>query len=229
MDTSNSEKSTDNKQYIAIGDIHGCAESLKALLGKIRPYRDRIHVFIGDYIDRGPDSRGVVDAVMDFARNHNCIFLRGNHENMLLDAIQTGERTFWIINGGHETLESYQVTDPVQIPDDHRQFLADGRLWFETPDYLFVHAGLDPELSVREQLGSRDVEHTALWERSHVHRQVVWEKPVIFGHTPVREPMIEDRKMAIDTGCVFPRQGYGKLSALLLPEKTIVSQECLDF
>lgn len=229
LDTSNRENTTDNKKYIAIGDIHGCAKSLMALLGKIRPYSDRTHVFIGDYIDRGPDSRGVVDAVMEFARHHSCIFLCGNHESMLADAIRTGERTFWIINGGIETLESYQVNDPLEIPDDHRQFLAEGRLWFETPDYLFIHAGLDPERSVREQLASPDAEHAALWERSHVDRPVVWEKPVVFGHTPVREPLIEERKMAIDTGCVFPDKGYGYLSALLLPEKKVISQECLDF
>lgn len=228
MDNSNRENRTDNSKYIAIGDIHGCAESLKALLVKIRPYRDRIHVFIGDYIDRGPDSRGVVDAVMEFAREHNCIFLRGNHESMLSDAIRTGERTFWMINGGLETLESYQVKDPVQIPEDHRHFLAEGRLWFETPDYLFIHAGLDPDRSVKEQLASPDIAHTALWERSHVHQPVVWEKPVIFGHTPVREPLMEDRKMAIDTGCVFAGSGYGNLSALLLPEKKVISQTCLD-
>lgn len=228
MEKSNTPPGPSDNTFIAIGDIHGCAQSLRALLEKTRPYRDRTHVFIGDYIDRGPDSRGVVEYLVDFARDHECVFLRGNHEMMLQDAIQSGKRSFWMINGGQETLESYGVASPSEIPAEHRRFLAETRLWYDTPEYLFIHAGLDPDRTVREQLSSPDVEHVALWERSHVNGPVKWEKPVVFGHTPVREPLIEERKMAIDTGCVFSGHGYGTLSALLLPEKTVISQKCLD-
>ncbi len=229
MEKSNKEHNQNAEKYIAIGDIHGCARSLKALLEEIRPYRDRIHVFIGDYIDRGPDSKGVLDCVIEFSREHHCVFLRGNHEKMLLDAIQSGEHTFWLINGGVETLKSYRINDPAELPADHRDFLEQTRLWFDTPDYLFIHAGLDPGRRVEELLALPDIENMALWERRHVHEPVVWEKPVVFGHTPVKEPLINDRKMGIDTGCVFPDRGYGHLSALLLPEKTVLSQEYLDY
>jgi len=228
LENSNTAPGHNGEKYIAIGDIHGCARSLRALLQKIRPHRDRTHVFVGDYIDRGPDSKGVVEIVMDFARDHDCVFLRGNHEKMLLDAIQSDKHTFWMINGGLETLESYGVDTPAEIPEEHRRFFADTRLWYDTPEYLFIHAGLDPGRTIREQLSSPDAEHAALWERSHVNGPVEWEKPVIFGHTPVPEPLIEERKMAIDTGCVFPGHGYGTLSALLLPEKSVISQDCLD-
>lgn len=216
------------EKYIAIGDIHGCARSLDALLEKISSYSDRTHVFIGDYIDRGPDSRGVIDRVMEFARDHHCIFLRGNHEEMLLDAVRTGDRTLWLINGGVETLESYQAESTEELPDDLLQFISKTKFWHNTPQYLFIHAGLDPGQSVEEQLSSPRIEHAALWERSHLHRPVAWEKTVIFGHTPVREPLIEDRKIAIDTGCVFTGNGFGKLTALLLPERTAIQQEYAD-
>jgi serine/threonine protein phosphatase 1 len=229
LEYSNTKNTGHSAKFIAIGDIHGCARSLKALLDTIRPYRDRTHVFIGDYIDRGPDSKGVVESIIEFARYHHCVFLRGNHEKMAMDAIRTGERTFWMINGGLETLGSYQVQDPVEIPDWHQEFFEKTRLWHDTPDYLFIHAGLDPALGIKEQLDSPEIEKTALWERRHIHEPVAWEKPVVFGHTPVREPLITDRKLGIDTGCVFPSRGFGYLTALLLPEKTFISQECLDF
>ncbi len=186
-------------------------------------------MFIGDYIDRGPDSSGVVESIIAFARDHHCVFLRGNHEKMLMDAIQSGERTFWLMNGGMETLGSYQIHDPAEIPARHLEFFQQTRLWHDTPDYLFIHAGLDPDQSIEQQLTSPDIENTALWERRHIHEPVSWEKPVVFGHTPVREPLIDDRKMGIDTGCCFPNRGYGHLTALLLPERTVISQECLDF
>jgi serine/threonine protein phosphatase 1 len=228
LEYSKTENTGHSDKYIAIGDIHGCARSLKALLEKTRPFRDRTHVFIGDYIDRGPDSKGVVDYVIEFSRDHHCVFLRGNHEKMVMDAIRSGERTFWMINGGMETLDSYQVHDPAEIPGLHQEFFEQTRLWHETPDYLFIHAGLDPGLGIQEQLESPNIESTALWERRHVQEPVTWEKPVVFGHTPVREPLIEDRKLGIDTGCVFTSRGFGYLTALLLPEKTAISQECLD-
>lgn len=72
-----------DNNYLAIGDIHGCPRSLEALLDKLSEYNDRQFIFIGDYIDRGPDSRGVIDLLLDFRKEQDCIFLRGNHEQML--------------------------------------------------------------------------------------------------------------------------------------------------
>ncbi len=228
MQQKTTNNATDSGKYIAIGDIHGCAKSLDALLQKIQPYSDRLHVFIGDYIDRGPDSRSVVNRVMQYDRVHECCFLRGNHEKMLLEAIASGNRRHWLINGGHETLHSYGVYSPENLPADHLAFISSTQLWLNTPNYLFIHAGLNPRLAVEEQLSGPDIEHAALWERSHLHYPVVWEKTVVFGHTPVREPLIEDQKIAIDTGCVFHDRGFGNLTAILLPEKTVIQQEYLD-
>lgn len=215
-------------RYIAIGDIHGCARSLDAMLGKLKPHDDRIHIFIGDYIDRGPDSRLVVKHLMNFTDVHTCIFLRGNHENMLLEALSTGNELLWHLNGGVSTLESYGVQSVAGIPRDHIRFFEDTRLWYNTDEYLFIHAGLDPERTVQQQLDDPATEEAALWERSHIDSPTQWEKTVVFGHTPVPEPITDNRKIGIDTGCVFARPGLGKLTAVLLPEMTFIEQPCLD-
>lgn len=216
---------SDNGKYIAIGDLHGCARSLEALLKKLADISDRTHVFVGDYIDRGPDSKGVVTQVLDYSKSHHCVFLQGNHEKMLMDAINSGDMHHWLMNGGYQTLESYGVSSAYDIPREHLHFFSSTQLWFNTPDYLFIHAGLNPGLTIEEQLSKPDIDFSALWERSHVYSPVAWEKTVVFGHTPVAEPIIEEKKIAIDTGCVFFDKGYGTLSALLLPEKKIISQD----
>lgn len=222
MDHKNSEK------YIAIGDIHGCARSLDALLDRITPCRDCIHVFIGDYIDRGPDSRQTVERLMRFSEEAECIFLMGNHEKMLLDSIEKNETDLWLINGGQDTLASYGVGLPSEIPQKHIDFFSATKPWFETADYLFIHAGLDPDRPVREQLQQAETEENGLWERNHVYTPTRWEKKVVFGHTPVPEPINEDRKIGIDTGCVYQHNGLGKLTAVLLPEESFIQQPCLD-
>lgn len=92
---------------IAIGDIHGCPLSLDALLEKVAPTAEDTLLFIGDYIDRGPDSKGVIDRLIKLNDEHNCIFLRGNHEELLLGYLDRGEYDLWAINGGIQTLASY--------------------------------------------------------------------------------------------------------------------------
>lgn len=112
--------------YVAIGDIHGCLRSLEALLEQLTDYNDRLFVFVGDYIDRGPHSKGVVDLLLDFKEEQECIFLRGNHEQMLLDAVDYGELNMWLRNGGKTTLQSYQSEDEeFDIPKNHLNFYRD--------------------------------------------------------------------------------------------------------
>lgn len=219
-----------DQKYIAIGDIHGCLHSLKALTKKLKPYTDRKLVFIGDYIDRGPDSKGVVDFLMEYKKQQECIFLRGNHEQMLLDAYHKNDMELWFINGGKSTIDSYQeeVTS-FTLPADHLEFYEQTELYYDTPEYFFVHAGVPPRQTIREALEDKRSEHDFLWGRSHLNTmKKPWEKTVVFGHTPRSHPIQKDKMLGIDTGCVYSSMGYGKLTAALLPENKFIQQNCLD-
>ncbi len=219
----------DSSQYLAIGDIHGCARTLDALTHKITSYHDHVHVFIGDYIDRGPDSRGVIDQLNAFSKEYHCVFIRGNHEKMLLDALQKKNEYLWFMNGGINTLASYGVSAVEEIPRDHLDFITATQLWYDTPEYLFIHAGLDPDRSIEEQFADHStIEDAVLWKRNHIDASTNWEKTVVFGHTPVAEPFIDNQKIGIDTGCVYRHEGLGMLTAALLPEKSFIQQKCLD-
>lgn len=203
---------------------------MEALLEKLEPYYDRQFVFIGDYIDRGPDSRKVVDLLLDFREEVDCVFLRGNHEQMLLDALKDNKRSLWMMNGGETTLQSYGSSRrELSFPDAHREFYENTRMYYDTEDYFFVHAGLSPAKTIAESLESEDDIAEFLWERSHLNAfETPWEKTVVFGHTPRPKPLRKDHMIGIDTGCVYNRMGYGKLTAVKLPEEEFEQQVCLD-
>lgn len=223
-------KSTESEEKIvAIGDIHGCAKSLRALLEQLKPHDDRHFVFVGDYIDRGPDSKGAVDTVIDFKADHSCTVLRGNHEQMLIDAFDNGEMALWLQNGGSETLRSYDESGTkTELPYQHHHFYRNTKLYHETEDYLFVHAGVDPEATIREAVDNHYTEQF-LWERSHLKQEDNnFEKTIVFGHTPRHKPIIGKNMIGIDTGCVYDKLGMGILTAVLLPEMQFVTQKCID-
>ncbi|MGD8426427.1 MAG: metallophosphoesterase family protein [Balneolaceae bacterium] len=218
------------QQFIAIGDIHGCYKSMEMLLKKLEPYYDRQFVFVGDYIDRGPDSQKVVERLIAFGNEVDAVFLRGNHEQMLLDAVTRGEFNLWMMNGGRSTLKSYGSDGKsVSISEEHLNFYKSTKLYYETEDYFFVHAGLSPTKTIEESLQDEDEIREFLWERSHLNAfETPWEKTVIFGHTPRPRPLVKDHMIGIDTGCVYDRVGYGKLTAAVLPEGEFIQQVCLD-
>lgn len=222
----------DSNGFIAIGDVHGCPQSLKALLGKLdeEELSARKIVFVGDYIDRGPDSKGVVDFLLGFRREHDCVFIRGNHEQMMLDAVDQGNMGPWMMNGAGDTLRSYGISRELkELPDSHMAFYRDTKLYYETEEYFFVHAGLSPGITIRQALEKESTIRQFLWERSHLAApETAWEKTVVFGHTPKHEPVVRDRMIGIDTGCVYGSMGYGILTAALLPEVEFVQQACLD-
>jgi len=223
---------SNNEKYIAIGDIHGCADSLNALLNTLSPYTDRVFVFIGDYIDRGPDSKKVIDLLIDFSSSHECIMLRGNHEQMLLDAIATGNSELWLHNGGQETLDSYSgQLNQLLLPPEHQKFFNNTRYFYDTPQYLFVHGGIPPDLTVKEALQEYSLYQEFMWYREHLKTsQNIWEKKVVFGHTPMSDPLIKNNKIAIDTGCVYSYiEKFSKLTAIKLPEEEFIFQECLEY
>ncbi len=175
-------------------------------------------VFLGDYVDRGPDSRKVIDLMLELYKAHpkRLVFLRGNHEEMFLQYL-AGEISpiYLLALGGKQTLNSYPSEDgrPL-VPDSHRLFLERLRLYYEIDDYIFVHAGLRPGMPLEEQQPS-----DLLWIRSEfIRSDYDWGKRVVFGHTPFSVPLVEKNKIGIDTGAVYG----GRLTALVLPELEFV-------
>jgi len=203
---------------------------MEAILEKLKPYYDRQFVFVGDYIDRGPSSKQVVDYLLDFKEEVDCVFLRGNHEQMLLDAFNRNKVNLWMMNGGRETLESYGLSkDDQSLPKEHEEFYNNTRFYYNTDDYFFVHAGISPGKTIAQSLDDEDEVHEFLWERSHLNAfETPWEKTVVFGHTPRPKPLKRNKMLGIDTGCVYDRIGYGKLTAVKLPEEEFIQQPCLD-
>lgn len=219
-----------NRKIVAIGDIHGCARSLKTLWNLLKPYKDALHVFIGDYIDRGPGSKDVVDFLLEIKYDRDCIFLRGNHEQMLLDALKLGDMNLWMYNGGENTLKSYNYPRKLSdFPPDHIKFFEETRFYYETEDYFFSHAGAPPYQTLEESKEDPQSEQYYLWGRDHLNAfEVPWEKMVIFGHTPRSYPIKKPKMIGIDTGCVYTDLGFGKLTAIVLPEIEFIQQNSLD-
>jgi serine/threonine protein phosphatase 1 len=193
---------------IAIGDIHGCADALAALVGAIRPDPADTVVLLGDYIDRGPDSSRVLDQLIALGGRCRLVPLLGNHEEMLLDALRdiTALKP-WLTCGGVEALRSYGWVRgggrrPLAdwIPAPHRAFLAGCRPYHETDTHLFVHAGYVPELPLAGQPG------LALRWRVTDPRTAVPHcsgKLAVVGHTPQGSGEVLDLGFLvdIDTNC----------------------------
>lgn len=219
-----------NNSIVAIGDIHGCVQSLKSLWNKLKPYEEALHIFIGDYIDRGSSSKEVVDFLLEVKNERECIFLRGNHEQMLLDALQKNDTRNWMFNGGESTLSSYgDVKTVSQLPEEHLAFYKETIPYYETEDFFFVHAGIPPHMTIEESKTDPAAKDFFLWGREHLNAfETPWEKTVVFGHTPRPNPIKKLNMIGIDTGCVYNKLGYGKLTAVVLPETIFVQQISLD-
>jgi len=199
-------------KIFAIGDIHGCLEELIKLVEKIPISSADTLVFLGDYIDRGPSSKGVIQYLIELSREYNSIFLRGNHEDMMLKALVPNagwdEEGLWAMNGGVATIKSYGE-DKCLIPKSHIEFIKSTILYHETENSIFVHAGANPAIP----LDSHDPEYLMWVREPFIEDDSKWDKKVIFGHTPQRTPLILNNKIGIDTGCVFGKQ----LTCLELP------------
>jgi serine/threonine protein phosphatase 1 len=194
---------------IAIGDIHGCSLALAALVAAIDPKPDDVIVTLGDYINRGPDSRGVVEQLIALGRRCRLVPILGNHDQMLLDALNSRDYGFWFRHWGNETLASYEVEAPEEIPPEPIAFLTGCRDYYETATHIFVHAGYDPERPMDEQS-----ERWLRWEslRDRIPAPHLSGKTVIVGHTSQRSGEILDLGYlkCIDTYC----HGGGWLTAL---------------
>jgi len=212
----------DGEVVYAIGDIHGRLDLLKGMISFIDQDEVAIRknpktiIFLGDYIDRGPDPKGVIDAIIALQRSgrHRVITLMGNHESALLSFLDNDQiGPDWAMHGGSSTLRSYGVIPPSgaggadtwrsaraafgeALSVEHLTFLRSLKLWEEVGDYLFVHAGVRPGVPMDRQ-STRDL----LWIRhdflvsNRAHR-----KTIVHGHTSSPEPMEGDGRIGVDTG-----------------------------
>lgn len=198
----------------AIGDIHGTIDKLKKLMDKIDIHQDDTLVFIGDYIDRGPKSYEVVDYLIHLKKQiQKVVFLKGNHEDMFEKYLHGIDPHIFLSNGGQHTLESYLMNRssiPPLIPDAHREFYQSLVLFFETEQFIFVHAGMKENIPIREQ----NIEDL-LWIRGNfIYSDYNFDKIIVFGHTPFIEPLVLPNKIGIDTGAVYGN----KLTCVKLPD-----------
>ncbi|QTD41343.1 metallophosphoesterase family protein [Sporosarcina sp. Te-1] len=226
------------RRTFVISDIHGEITAFTQLLNQIdyQPGIDQL-ILLGDYIDRGQDSKAVLDKVM-LLHEEGAIVLKGNHEDMMIKAFTSGEERPWRHwvdrNGGNETLRSYGFTEeqyavspdisferPQLASDDlekHLEFILSLELYKEQDDFIFVHAGVNPETSLHET-----EERDFLWIRDPFHNGYTGEKKVVFGHTPTKYLYKDDTNhsiyfgsnniIGIDGGAVYG----GQLNCLELP------------
>ncbi|MEK9281669.1 MULTISPECIES: metallophosphoesterase family protein [unclassified Bradyrhizobium] len=209
----------DGVRIYAISDVHGCAHLLEQMfvvidadMSNSRPYR-AIEVFLGDYIDRGPDSRRTLDLLIGRSRRRNTVFLKGNHEAYFTSVLDDPSRVAdWFGFGGLQTMMSYGVSaspnltkyeqsDLVReltsaMPPQHIAFLRQLRPTFTCGDFFFVHAGVRPGVPLSEQR-----EQDLLWIRDEFLRSKKrFGKYIVHGHTPVRQAELLENRANIDTG-----------------------------
>lgn len=226
-----------------IADIHGCSESLKRLvedqiqLGK----GDRIY-FLGDYIDRGPDSKGVIDYIIQLKQQgYKVSALLGNHEDVLLRCYEheiTAEKCVgmyelkdsWLYFGGKNTLQSFRLKNLVNFPLHYIEFLKSLPLYLYNEDFVFVHAGLN--FSISDPFSDK---LSMLWIKDYqVDRAKIGNRRVIHGHVPytideIKKSIDTASSISLDNGCVYSRKkGMGNLVALELNSKTLAIQPNVD-
>jgi serine/threonine protein phosphatase 1 len=209
----------DGVRVYAFGDIHGRADLLKKMFTVIdadvarNPIDRPIEVFLGDYIDRGPDSSQTLELLIQRSRSRETVFLKGNHEAHCLEVLRNPSKLEeWRQFGGLQTLMSYGLEPSLNpsaaqqpglirafidaMPRDHLKFLQSLKPSFLCGDFFFVHAGVRPGIPLREQR-----EEDLLWIRNEfLDSEEDFGKFIVHGHTPVREPDIRPNRANIDTG-----------------------------
>ena len=228
-------------QVFAVGDIHGCNSLVKKIHKKIlnkseKVTGNKILIYLGDYIDRGSNVRETIDTIINFKpRNFKCVFLRGNHDQMLLDFVNNKRNSLgtWLYNGGAATLISYcgsTITDKLNnsssreqliretlvksLPSDHLKFFNDLQFSYTWKDYFFVHAGINPNRPLNNQRKS-----DMIWTRApeFLASDQHFEKIIVHGHTPNEIVEEKSNRINLDTGAVYPE--LGKLSCMFINTK----------
>lgn len=232
----------------AIGDVHGCFKSLRALIeNKIAPSRGDELIFLGDYIDRGPDSKGVIDYIMALeGKGFEVKAIMGNHEKSMLDGYyeefnlkpsfwkkpKNLKKLQWYSYGGNKTMSSFGTEDIKQVPELYIKWLENLSYYFVTPDYVLVHAGLNFEKD-----DPFEDKHSMLWIRDFKPEpQKIQNRKVIHGHVPVHLDFIKESIASsmyhfidLDNGCVYnDRPGQGNLVAMNLQNRQLAIQPNID-
>jgi serine/threonine protein phosphatase 1 len=215
----------------AVGDIHGRLDLLDELFSRIdadlarRPTVKPIFVFLGDYIDRGPRSRETIDRLIEHGDTNECVFLKGNHEQIAIKCLRDPSLfDRWMRLGGLETLISYGVA-PLSLkggtkiaelqaafhralPQTHFRFFRDQPTFFACGDFFFAHAGVKPRIAL-----ARQAENDLLWIRDEfLTSSEDFGKTVIHGHTPTQEIEVRPNRINIDTGAF----ATGRLTCLVI-------------
>lgn len=221
----------DGIRIYAVGDVHGCAELLDRVLTGIeadlakRPVSRSIHVFLGDYIDRGPASAAAVDRLIAYRERHESVLLKGNHEILLVQFLADPSRLEkWRHFGGLQTLMSYglkpswKADEPERhdlattlkrkMPKGHKDFFAALKTSFSCGDFFFAHAGVRPGIPLAAQ---SEVDLAWIRDEFLLHERD-FGKLVVHGHTPVQEPEIRSNRINIDTGAYMT----GRLTCLIV-------------
>jgi len=218
-----------------IGDIHGCIKTLRTLIeDQIQPGRRDKIIFVGDYVDRGPDSKGVLSYLMELRlMGYHLVMLKGNHEDMMVRSVYSSEaRKNWFYNGGMPTLRSFGVRDASEVPDHFLEFINTLDYYHIMEDFFIVHAGLN--FNLPDPLA--DLEGM-LWIRNKsVLPEKIGNRRMVHGHTPVPVEKIKEAvesnsyDIDLDAGCVYVgMEGLGNLCALELNSMRLIVQPNVDF
>jgi serine/threonine protein phosphatase 1 len=216
-----------NCRVFAIGDIHGCFETFRILLDqKIRLTKSDKVILLGDYLDRGTQSKEVIDYIIDLkSEGYNITPLSGNHEAMLLDAFENEWLILkWIQNGGYETLRSFNISSLKDLDPKYIGFFTGLPYYFSFEKYLFVHAGFND--SDTNPFADK---YSMIWVcKQKYENPLLADRIIIHGHRPVavevckRTVQSNNSVINIDTGCVYSgMQGYGTLTAIELNTRSL--------
>ena len=218
------------RRVYAIGDIHGCDAQLANLYEIIaedlarRPIDQSVLLHIGDYVDRGADTAGVLRRLLHGSpiAGMAVVNLVGNHDETMLHAL-SGDRpaaTDWLFAGGRPALESYGIDPnspreswPENVPSEHLDFLRNLSLTHREGGYFFVHGGIRPGVPLEQQAR----EDLLRMRQPFLYSELDFGAVVVHGHTPVKEPVVRHNRVAIDTGAVFG----GKMTCLVLEGETL--------
>lgn len=233
------------KRRWVIPDIHGCITTLKQLIENcIVPTKDDELYFLGDYIDRGPDGRGVIDYIMSMqSQGYNIGYLVGNHEYYCMNAFEMDKHRFfgkskihkeWERYGAKTTLKSFGAKRPRQIDEKYIDWMHKGQYFIELDDYILVHAGMNFNID-----NPFDDTMSMMWARDFkVDRTKTGGKKIIHGHVPVEYSLIQlfiesegYDFIALDNGVYYRDQkvGFGNLMALELNSMQLIAQPNCDF
>lgn len=217
----------------AISDIHGCLKTFKALLKQISFSKSDELYLLGDYIDRGPDSKGVIDYIWQLqSKGFQVHCLKGNHEQMMLDSFSNlKSQRNWLMHGGWTTIESFKVQNLHEISRKYIHWLKELAHFKEIKGYILVHAGLNMDFKnpLEDQV-------SMLWIRNwyqNINKDWLRNRVIVHGHTPVPQAVIENslKNLAttpaidIDGGCVFVDDKYQKLCAFDLDDQKLYFQK----